>query len=220
MVRARSVLPAALAAALVAGPAAAHPHVFVDATLTLRFDAEGRLAELSTTWTYDEFYTLYAIEAMEMDADGDGVLTGDELAEMARIHTEPWPDQEQLASQLWLTVGGAAAGLALPAGAEARIEGDRLVVSFARAVAAPADPAEALSVRLYDPSYFIAYEMVGSPAAEGLPVGCALRYIPFDPDAELAALQTELAAIPADETPDFVNVGALFADEVRVTCGQ
>lgn len=35
-------------------PALAHPHIFVDTTHQLIFDAEGRLEAVRVTWDYDE----------------------------------------------------------------------------------------------------------------------------------------------------------------------
>lgn len=204
--------------ALLPGLAAAHPHVFVDATLMLRFDREGRLEAVATTWTYDEFYTLYAIEALEMDADGDGALTDAELAEMARVHTEKDPAQDIFPSQLWLTSGGAPVALRLPSGATARIEADRLVIGFERVLEEPADPAPGLSLQVYDPSYFIAYTVVGNPLIYRLPSGCSANLRMFSPDAADTALLSELSALSAEETPMDANVGALLADDLRVTC--
>ena len=42
--------------------------------------------------------------------------------------------------------------------------------------------------------------------------------IPFNPDIELAALQTTLFELSREETPDIENVGALFADRIVMTC--
>lgn len=211
-------LAAALLAGLAATPAAAHPHVFVDATLTLRFDAEGRLVALATSWTYDEFYTLYAIEALEMDPEGDGALSPEELAEMARIHTSAASDQEEFPSQLWLKAAGEHVPLQLPSGAAASLAADRLTVTFERLLEVPADPAVGLSARIYDPSYFIAYTIVADPVAEALPGGCTVRLIPFAPDALQQQTLSELSLLSMEETPYDPQIGAMLSDEVRVTC--
>lgn len=52
-------------------PAYAHPHVFVDNTLTFKFDAKG-LAGISVQWTFDEMYSAGII--FDFD-DGDGVFS-------------------------------------------------------------------------------------------------------------------------------------------------
>ncbi len=210
---------AGLALALSAGVASAHPHVFVDATIGLRFDDEGRLAAIQTVWTYDEFYTLYSIEVLEMDRDGDGNLTEEELLEMAKLHTEaPDLEPEDFPSQLFLETGGERTPLALPSRARAWMNDGRLVIYFERALETPADPAAGMDLKLYDPSYFIAYTITAEPEVEALPENCRARLKSFEADAALAETQARLLDLSAEQTPDDPFVGALFSDEVLVRC--
>lgn len=60
--------------------ALAHPHVFVDTGVELRFDAEGRLEALRIVWVYDDFVSLMIVAERGLDPDGDGVLTEAETA--------------------------------------------------------------------------------------------------------------------------------------------
>ena len=73
---------ASLLLALAANPLAAHPHIFVDTGLNLRFDAQGRLTEVEVIWVYDEFYSLLITEDRGLDPDFDGVLTAEELDDL------------------------------------------------------------------------------------------------------------------------------------------
>lgn len=57
-------------------PAAAHPHVWIDATLAFRFDGKSLVA-LDITWRFDELYS--ELVAMDFDTDGDGTLSQQEL---------------------------------------------------------------------------------------------------------------------------------------------
>lgn len=72
----RPVLLSLLSILALAG-AEAHPHVFIDTGLTFRFDGEGRLGAVSVVWAFDDFSSMLMVEDMEMDQDGDGVLTDD-----------------------------------------------------------------------------------------------------------------------------------------------
>ena len=68
----------------------AHPHVFIDTALTFRFDEAGRLAAVDVVWAFDDFSSMLMIEDMEMDPDGDDMLTGDEIARLAAMFGD-WP---------------------------------------------------------------------------------------------------------------------------------
>lgn len=58
------VLPAVVLLALVLGPAPvqAHPHIFVNVSHQLLFDAAGQLVGLRARWDYDKMFTLLMIE--------------------------------------------------------------------------------------------------------------------------------------------------------------
>jgi ABC-type uncharacterized transport system substrate-binding protein len=62
---------AACAVALGAGPAAAHPHVWINAVATLLFE-DRMLVGVHHRWEFDEMFGSYVIE--EHDANGDGKL--------------------------------------------------------------------------------------------------------------------------------------------------
>ena len=73
---------AAALAGLAAGQAGAHPHVFLDGGAHFIFDDQGRLAAIRVIWQYDAFASLFILESLEVDKDGDGVLTDDETAKV------------------------------------------------------------------------------------------------------------------------------------------
>jgi polyphosphate kinase len=203
-------------AALAAAEARAHPHVFVDGKVDFLF-AGGRLEAIRVTWVYDAFASLFMLEELGLDADGDGALTEAEKAAIVRDQTE-WP--EDFEGDSYLSVAGAEAVLGRPRAAEAGLVEGRVVVRFERALAEPA-PAEGLEAvaRLYDPTYFFAYFVEEAPRIEGAPGNCAAHVDPFEADEELAGLQETLAALSREETPERENVGALFADRIVLSCG-
>jgi len=47
---------------------------------------------------------------------------------------------------------------------------------------------------------------------------CSADIVPFEPDDELATFRTTLLALEREETPEAVNVGALFADRIVLAC--
>ena len=51
-------------------PALAHPHVFVDARLEVRFDADGRVAALRHVWRFDDAFSAFASQGLDTNGDG------------------------------------------------------------------------------------------------------------------------------------------------------
>lgn len=214
-----ALLKTALLGALAILPAAAgaHPHVYVDARAGFAFTPEGALGGLRVSWTYDAFTTLFLIETLDLDRDGDGSLDAADRAAVVAGETD-WPPGYE--GDVYLEVGGAGRALGRPGNAEASLEGDRLTVAFDLPLAAAAPVAgEAVVLRLYDPTYYHAYAIMGADAAGPLPPSCDATVIPFEPSEAEAALQTELAALSRDEMPAREGVGRLFSDEVVLACG-
>ncbi len=50
-----------------AGPALAHPHVFIDTAIEAIMSPDGRVDAIRISWTYDEFYTLMILEERGLD---------------------------------------------------------------------------------------------------------------------------------------------------------
>lgn len=212
---------AALAAGLsLPALAAAHPHVWVTGGADFGLDAEGRLARLHVTWIYDEFASLYLLNAMEADADGDRVLTGEEKARIIADQTS-WEEDFKGDSYLW--VDGEARALGGPENADTRIlDSGQVEVTFERPVIEPFRPAAGVPVlaKVYDPGFYYAYEVTSAPAVIGAADHrCSAELRPVDADdPALKALEVELSALGAGDTPEQADVGALFADELRLTC--
>lgn len=202
-----------LLAFLAAAPARAHPHVFVDGGVDFVFDAQGRLARIRVTWLYDAFSSLYVIESLGFDADGDGALTAKERDFLTKDQTE-WP--EDFEGDSYLYVGEARVALGRPVDGAADYRDGRIWVQVDRRVAEPFRPDRAVA-KLYDPYYFFAYTVTEDPEVSGAP-DCKARVDVFEPDSDLIALQQRLAAIPRDGEQSDASVGALFADEIILTC--
>ena len=75
---------AALLAAT-AGPATAHPHVWITVESVVVYE-RGSMAGIQHTWTFDEMYTTMAIQGL--DTNNDGHYDRAELAELAKVNME------------------------------------------------------------------------------------------------------------------------------------
>ena len=72
-------------AGVLAGPAAAHPHVWITVETTLMYD-QGAFSGLRHKWTFDQYYTAMAIEGL--DKNKDGKYDREELAELAKVNID------------------------------------------------------------------------------------------------------------------------------------
>ena len=193
-----------------AGPAAAHPHIFMETEIEVLRDAKGRAASLRVTWTYDPFFSLVLITERGLDPDGDGTLTETETAALQGFDMNWEPG---FPGDTYAFAGSQPVGLSGPRDGVARYEKGRIVSSHIRDLAAPVEGL--LVVKNYDPTYYTEYT-IRAVRAEG----CETEIIAPDLTEAERALQEALAELPADVDVEmgFPEVGAVFAQEVRVTC--
>ncbi len=72
-------------ACLAAAEATAHPHVWIDARVEVKFQEEGQIRALDVTWTFDEIYSLFAVEGLDSNEDGNF-----ESSELAPLVQKRW----------------------------------------------------------------------------------------------------------------------------------
>ncbi len=64
----------------------AHPHVWVTVETEVVYDAQNAITGFRHKWTFDEAYSLFAVEGR--DLNNDGVYDRDELKELADVNVE------------------------------------------------------------------------------------------------------------------------------------
>ncbi len=132
------LLPAPLLAvlALAAGPAAAHPHVFVTNKVAVLFD---------------DFFSSTLLE--DFDADGDG---GFDAAEVAALHDNAFVPLRDYGWFTHLYLDGEERPAPEPSGFRAVAEGELVRYRFDLMLPAPVDPAATLfEVAIYDQEYYV-----------------------------------------------------------------
>ncbi|MFM7444296.1 MAG: DUF1007 family protein [Tabrizicola sp.] len=209
----RTVLPFLL----LAGPAEAHPHVWIDTGIEVILNDRNEATGVRVTWTYDDLYSLYVVGDMGLDPDWDGKLTPEEEAQLSGFDMK-W--DEGFAGDTYALIGGQALEMSRPSDWTATYDGAKITSTHLRTFAAPVPVGEEpLVVQAYDPGYYVAYSIPGDPVLTG-GMGCSAQV--FVPD--LNAAQQKLMDALAEYTPDvdveaeYPAVGANFAEEVRVTC--
>lgn len=83
-----------------ASPALAHPHVFIDASVTATVDEQNRLTGFRIRWDYDDYVSLILATEKNADLDGDGFLTEAELAPLQGFDMA-WSDGFDGDTTLW-----------------------------------------------------------------------------------------------------------------------
>jgi ABC-type uncharacterized transport system substrate-binding protein len=202
-----------LAVALAPPGAAAHPHIFVDASARFLLDETGRLTGVRISHLYDPLVSLFVLQ--DLGFDPFAPLDGAEADLLAAEQRQLLDASNGFAA---LSIGGEDLMTDPAQDIRAAIEAERMRVDFTLPLTRPAE-LDGLDARLaiYDPVYFIAFDLTGAVTVEG-GSGCVATPVDQALSAGLLALQARLAEIPADGIPDDPTVGRLFAAQARLSC--
>ncbi|MEM6938963.1 MAG: DUF1007 family protein [Pseudomonadota bacterium] len=204
---------------LLAAPVSAHPHIFVDTGLDLKFDAQGRLTEVTVTWAYDDFYSLLITEDRGLDQDYDGEMTDAEIAQLTGFDMQ-WI--EGFNGDLVIMAGGEELALSGPQSPTATYSAGRITTTHVRQVLSPMQEAAALEVKPYDRTYYTAYDISLPVRVVGYSICQHWLEVP-DLDTALLGVQDALLAMdtmamtPDDALPD---IGIGLASTVHVSCAS
>lgn len=215
----RRLSKSAALAALVALPMSAqgHPHMFIDAGLSLFFDEAGQLTGVRVVWVYDEFTSLLIVEDRGLDPDADGVMTEAELTGFAGTDVD-WTSG--FLGDLYLSVGDQNVSLGPATDFDAAYENGFLASMHTRPLVEPLDLTETpVAIKVYDPSFYAAYT-VALPLAIEQDVACGVSLEEADLQKAGRKLEEMINALPEDQFAEvqFPEVGAFYADTIFVTC--
>ena len=203
----------ALLAALGTGAAEAHPHVFVTAKEQVLFDADGRVTGVRADWTFDDMYSSFVTQGLGTPGE---LLTREQLAPLAKTNVE------SLAEFGYFTVAKMA-GHALAFGEPVDFWLDEspaklVTLHFTLPLKAPVKPVPALNVSVYDPTYFVDFQMAEQDpvALVSAPSGCSTSVIKPRP-LEASDNQKLSEAFFANMSPG-QDFGIKLASKVMVAC--
>ena len=123
-------------------------------------------------WSFDEAYSAYITQGL--DKNGDGKLTSDELAELAKINVESLPDVEFFTAA---KLNGRKQEFGTPGEQIMSFDNKVLTLVFTLPLKTPAR-ARSFGIEIGDPTYFVAFDIVDAPDAvvtKGAPQGCVVR---------------------------------------------
>ncbi len=141
-------------AVLAAAPAAAHPHVWIDAAIVPVFDQSGRFVAVHERWAMDALYTESILT--DLETSRDGILQPQELAFAQSARTALWWMLPTYFTRL--TLGGKAVDHAAPDDIRVSLPFDRLIIEFTLPLAAPVAVGASAGIDLYDPDNYFAFE--------------------------------------------------------------
>jgi ABC-type uncharacterized transport system substrate-binding protein len=157
--------------ALGAAPASAHPHAWVDYTVTVRFGPEGPEG-VRITWAFDEM--LSALIIQKYDTDHDGVFSARETRTLEKEHLVHLKEFHYFAE---VKVDGVVVPITEVKDFEARNVRGQLHYVFTIPIPRTARRDGAVDVVVTDPTYYTAFSATANPitaeGASGHRVDCA-----------------------------------------------
>ncbi|WP_375451622.1 DUF1007 family protein [uncultured Devosia sp.] len=192
-------------------PAMAHPHIFIDAKVTVVFDDSGAIVGLKHNWTFDAAFSAWVVQGL--DTDGDRETSPEELQPLADDNLKG------LSEYGFYTYAGAqdAPLQFTPDGDQRMVYADgRTTLSYGLTAVTPQPLANRFELGVYDPEYYVAITFADASdvTLDNAPDGCRVT---LDPPQEMdQALQDRLYSLG----PDVVALPPDLAAAMRGTQGM
>jgi ABC-type nickel/cobalt efflux system permease component RcnA/ABC-type uncharacterized transport system substrate-binding protein len=176
-------------------PAAAHPHIFIDAKATVVFDNTGAIVGFRHAWTFDEGFSAWSIQGL--DTNGDGQVSSAEMQELAD------QNMEGLSEYAYYTFAGEGEdNLPLGQGINPvlKYENGRTTLYFDLPLQTPYRMQKRFEIAINDPEYYVAITFGGASdvTLENAPAGCGVML--EEPKDLAPELEDQLYALPPDVT--------------------
>ncbi|MSO81581.1 MAG: DUF1007 family protein [Alphaproteobacteria bacterium] len=217
-IRHGAIAVAALAATIhLAAPAAAHPHVFIAARLTVVADASGQIAALDVDWTFDDIYSAYV--TADLPKDKAGKPSAEALATLARQILVSLAEWRYFTEIVRLETGGIAdnQNFGTPGEPVVRLDARGLAIAFRLPLAAPLLPdGQRLLIRQYDPSFYVAIETVNDGVGLAAPLAAACKAEIAEPKPPQTAHNLSEGSFQLQGATG--GIGTMFASNVTIAC--
>ncbi len=197
--------------------ARAHPHVLVDATESVIFNAAGEATAVASSWSFDDAFSAYAVQGY--DSKGDGLPTRDDLQPLAETNMK---SLERYHYFTRLTLDGKPVALGSPTNYWDEFIDERMVLHFTLPLAQPLSIAHhTLSLQVYDPDYFAAVTLapVQPSSFAGEPSGCTgVIQRPEALDASAAARLAQIPVTQRELPPELRSLTNTLVNAVTLRC--
>ena len=203
----------ALATLVIAGPAAAHPHVWITMQSELVYAPDGSVTGIRHHWAFDDMFSAFATQGVE--AKEKGKFSREELAPLAKTNVESLKEYGYFT---FATADGKKAPLKDPLPDYWADYKDSIVtLHFTLPFEKPVK-AKLLKIDIYDATIFVdfAFAKEKPVTLAGAPAGCKLDVVP--PREMTWAEGKALSDIPPDQPNTLMAWGAQFANKILVNC--
>jgi ABC-type uncharacterized transport system substrate-binding protein len=200
-----------LAALLSPGRSAfAHPHVWVTVETEVDFGPNKEIVGFKHKWTFDEFYTQFAVEGL--DTNNDGVYSEEELKPLAQTNVEALKEFEYFTFPF---VGKDKVALKEPVEYRLEYKDKLLTLYFTLPLATPVpqNNVKDFAFSVYDPGMYVALtfnKKAPVKIASTNPLQCNAHVGDRSPAKE--ASMAQLGENPSS------NAGSEFAERVTISC--
>jgi ABC-type uncharacterized transport system substrate-binding protein len=210
---------ASLALLGLSNAATAHPHLWATMRTALLANDVGLVKAVGIEWTFDETYTQFALEGL--DLNNDGVFSEAEIKPLTDENIQSLVESQYFT---YVRQNGAAVPMGPVTEYNQVLNTDKLTLSFIVPLANPADPkAGEIDLKVYDPDFFIAFDYIQDQPTRldgKLADGCVMELQPLQTAEEMDATRAMLADKPQDWKPEQpTDFGAMFAQSLIAKCG-
>jgi ABC-type uncharacterized transport system substrate-binding protein len=169
---------AAVGLALASCPAMAHPHVWVEAQEKVLFNPAGEVTGIRAAWVFDEMYSAFAVQGLEKDGQ---LASAKDLEPLAKTNVESLAEFDYFT---YAKIGGVKVKFGKPIDYTLEERADkRVVLHFTLPVAQPIAIKRFMSFQVYDPTYFVDFELAPKDPVELAqpPSGCSQSVLGANP---------------------------------------
>jgi len=193
-----------------AGPADAHPHVWVTMHTELIYAPDGSITGIRHHWAFDDMFSAFATQGLESKVKGQ--FTREELAPLAKVNVESLKEYQYFT---YVTADGKKAELTDPApGYWLDYKDTVLTLNFTLPFKTPVK-AKYMRIEIYDPTIFVDFEFAKTEPVhiENFPHGCKA-------DVALPHEMTfaEGKRLSNEALSSTFNWGEEFANKILVNC--
>lgn len=201
----------ALVSLLAVSSASAHPTFIVDTRASVSVDDTRRLSGIHVVWIFDDTYSATLIAPNGFDPEGDGILSVEERAELVAMHTNSLEDYGWFTK---LVAGGGEVDFLPPDDFDAALEDSRLALNFTLRP----DPAltideQAIVLKIFDPSFVVAFLVQPGDLALEAPAACVL-----ETEAGTGKFSADVLTVMNVSEQEGASIAESMAPPIRVRC--
>ena len=193
-----------------AGPAQAHPHVWISSTSELMYAADGSITGVRHAWTFDDMFSTYVLQGIETRTKG--VYSHEELAPLAQTNVE---SLKEFGFFTFAKADGKKQKFEEPVDYFMEYRDSLLTLHFTLPLKTPVKARE-LVVEVFDREFFIDFTFAEKDPVRlvGAPAACQMKFQrPNDGSANAQKLG-EGAFTDGGNS----NFGMNFANKITVEC--